>query len=131
MKNVEDQFLPYEQALELKELGFNECCFGLYAPPCKAIFLQNYKLLSNKEQILAPLYQQVLDWFLERKIYIEIFPRDNWNEWWYVIVREDLMSPFYEIYPERSRDEPFTSKHEAQLEAIKQVIKILKNEKNI
>ena len=27
---MEEQFIPYKQALELKELGFNEECFGLW-----------------------------------------------------------------------------------------------------
>jgi hypothetical protein len=28
---MEKEFIPYEQALELKELEFNEPCFGCYA----------------------------------------------------------------------------------------------------
>jgi hypothetical protein len=59
------EFIPYEQALELKELGFNEPCFGLYAPPSKTIFLHHFGLLSAKEQILGPLYQQAFRWFRE------------------------------------------------------------------
>jgi hypothetical protein len=60
------EFIKYEQALELKELGFNEPCFGLYAPPSKTVFLHHYGLLSAKEQILAPLYQQAFRWFREK-----------------------------------------------------------------
>jgi hypothetical protein len=71
---MEKEFIPYEQALELKELGFNEPCFGLYAPPSKTVFLHHYGLLSAKEQILAPLYQQAFRWFREKynlKGYVE------------------------------------------------------------
>ena len=28
--NIENEFIPYEQALALKELGFDEPCFGIY-----------------------------------------------------------------------------------------------------
>lgn len=63
---MEKEFIPYEQALALKELGFNEGCFGLYAPPCKTVFLHHYGLLSAKEQHLAPLYQQAFRWFREK-----------------------------------------------------------------
>ena len=58
-----NEFVPYEQALALKELGFDEPCFGLYAPPCKTISLHHYGLLTAKEQISAPLYQQAFRWF--------------------------------------------------------------------
>ena len=27
---MKNEFIPYEQALQLKELGFNEQCFGYY-----------------------------------------------------------------------------------------------------
>ena len=63
---MEKEFLPYEQALALKELGFNEPCFGLYAPPSKTVFLHHYGLLRAKEQVLAPLYQQAFRWFREK-----------------------------------------------------------------
>ena len=59
------EFIPYEQALFLKELGFNESCFGLYAPPSKTVFLHHYGLLSAKEQILAPTFSQAFRWFRE------------------------------------------------------------------
>jgi hypothetical protein len=63
---MEKEFVPYQEALALKELGFNEPCFGLYAPPSKTVFLHHYGLLSAKEQILAPLYQQAFRWFREK-----------------------------------------------------------------
>ena len=63
---MEKEFIPYQEALALKELGFDEPCFGLYAPPSKTIFLHHYGLLSAKEQVLAPLYQQAFRWFREK-----------------------------------------------------------------
>jgi len=63
---MEKEFIPYELALRMKALGFDEPCFGLYAPPSKTVFLHHYGLLSAKEQILAPLYQQAFRWFREK-----------------------------------------------------------------
>jgi hypothetical protein len=61
---MKKEFVPYELALKLKQLGFNEPCFGLYAPS-KTVFLHHYGLLTAKEQVLAPLYQQAFRWFRE------------------------------------------------------------------
>ena len=64
---MEKDFVPYEQALALKELGFDEPCFGYYV-------LENngdYKLYDKCEvknyftYIEAPLYQQAFRWFRE------------------------------------------------------------------
>lgn len=63
---MEKHFATYNQSLALKELGFDEPCFGLYAPPSKTVFLHHYGLLSAKEQILAPLKSQVFEWFREK-----------------------------------------------------------------
>ena len=64
--SMEKEFVPDEPASELKELGFNEPCFGLYAPPCKTVFLHHYGLLSAKEQILAPTFSQAFRWFRKK-----------------------------------------------------------------
>jgi len=64
---MKQEFVPYELALKLKQLGFNEPCFGLYAPPSKTVFLHHYGLLTAKEQVLAPLFQQAFRWFREPK----------------------------------------------------------------
>jgi hypothetical protein len=57
------EFVPYDIALELQNIGFNEPCFGLYSYPSKTVFLHHYGVLETKEQVLAPLYQQVFKFF--------------------------------------------------------------------
>jgi len=63
------EFIPYEQALALKELGFDEKCFMTYYQP------DNDKLqlveFDEDETIggyytKAPLYQQAFRWFREK-----------------------------------------------------------------
>jgi len=69
---MKNHFATYNQSLALKELGFNEPCFGLYAPPSKTVFLHHYGLLSAKEQILAPLKSQVFEFFRGYKLTVVI-----------------------------------------------------------
>jgi hypothetical protein len=61
------EFIPYEQALALKELGFDEPCFGLYHND-KTFYPTQCK---SHEQFhgqicLALLYQQAFRWFREK-----------------------------------------------------------------
>jgi hypothetical protein len=63
-------FVPYEQALALKELGFDEPCFMTYlnGKLDKEIFLFNHSIRSHSTQefISAPLYQQAFHFFREK-----------------------------------------------------------------
>ena len=57
------EFIPYEQALELKELGFDDYNIAWYAivdEKPKIVFL-NYG-----SHLCAPLYQQAFSWFREK-----------------------------------------------------------------
>jgi hypothetical protein len=66
------EFIPYEQALELKELGFDEPCLGCYDD--KAVFgltvmsIKQYYTNSKEDtwNCAAPLYQQAFRWFREK-----------------------------------------------------------------
>jgi hypothetical protein len=59
------EFIPYEQALALKELGFDEHCMALYNEEGKTIHL-NLNLVNKKPYFSAPLYQQAFRWFREK-----------------------------------------------------------------
>jgi hypothetical protein len=71
-KIMNKEFIPYEQALELKELGFDEPCFGYYINGSKVLMVTSEKDInyltgtSNKTFISAPLYQQAFRWFREK-----------------------------------------------------------------
>ena len=58
------EFIPYEQALELKELGFDEKCLARYFKDGKSIFYTHSKIY--KDYVSAPLYQQAFRWFREK-----------------------------------------------------------------
>jgi hypothetical protein len=61
------EFVPYEQALALKELGFDEPCFGLYHND-KTFYPTQCKSHDqfHGQVCLAPLYQQAFRWFREK-----------------------------------------------------------------
>jgi hypothetical protein len=67
---MKNEFVTYEQALALKELGFDEQCFGGYAKDDKTLYI-GYDAEFGEHffrdfYIRAPLKQQALRWFREK-----------------------------------------------------------------
>jgi hypothetical protein len=88
------EFIPYEQALELKELGFDEKCYGYYDSIGELNTVEDYarlganilEMLSKefnsvsymKEMCSAPLYQQAFRWFRDKyDLFISIMHYEN------------------------------------------------------
>jgi hypothetical protein len=120
---MEKEFIPYEQALELKELSFNELCFMQWTYSPDLIFCVdnwgNPQLKTNKESysasvgdcISAPLYQQAFRWFREKyDLFISITHYENG----------------YSINDLRR----FDTYEEAELACLKKLIEIVKNNQN-
>jgi hypothetical protein len=66
---MEKEFVPYQQALELKELGFNEPCFGYYLDNKFEFFADVRSCNTNSEfkfYPTAPTYSQAFRWFREK-----------------------------------------------------------------
>lgn len=67
-------FVPYEIALKLKEKGFDEECLGLYFEDESFSYDGEMYTLPTKNSnrqlgdiwFAAPLYDQVIDWFIEK-----------------------------------------------------------------
>jgi hypothetical protein len=128
------EFIPYEQALELKKLEFDEPCFGYYVSftdnkeiPFKLIQLQSekehFKWVDNVCH--APTFSQAFRWFRDKKMLGEIRPIDNWDVWGFTIHMKDMTSPFFlahsSIYTE------YKTYEEAELACLKKLIEIVKN----
>ena len=66
------EFIPYEEALALKELGFDEYCLGKWKLECEGrqeIYYDEEVLNSENEKYVlcaAPLYQQAFRWFRKK-----------------------------------------------------------------
>jgi len=81
MKKIEEQFVTKEIATSLKELGFDEECFGYFYPDEVCLFTQyedsNISVGRNsectKDTVTAPTWEQAIDWFEDnQEIIIEI-----------------------------------------------------------
>lgn len=82
------EFIPYEQALKLKELGFDELCFGWWNHiNGNAAKFYDYKctntelveLNSFSKNCTAPIWQQAFDWFREKhKLHYSILGFEYW-----------------------------------------------------
>ena len=60
---MENEFVSYEQAVALKELGFDEECLATYVGEVLDLTLQT---LNDDYFTVAPLKQQVFRWFREK-----------------------------------------------------------------
>jgi hypothetical protein len=75
-QGMESLFVPYEIALALKELGFDEPCFGYFDPLLGEYVIMNSDCINPKPTLFnhnlssivvsAPLYQQAFRWFREK-----------------------------------------------------------------
>jgi len=79
MKKYDKEFIPYQEALELKELGFDEHCFGWYTWTGKDLILKNNSYVDINPTP-APTFSQAFRWFREKynlKSWIEEHTVDN------------------------------------------------------
>ena len=77
------EFIPYEQALELKELSFDESCIATYRHNGDFNIVEQNGLFwevktNPNAHGAAPLYQQVFRWFRDRHgLYADLFVDDD------------------------------------------------------
>jgi hypothetical protein len=87
------EFIPYEQALELKELGFKERCLGAFDSDGD-LHIRNVDFQSDiNGYCSAPLYQQVFRWFRKNHgLYSSIIFKKSYPDnhvtglEWYIII---------------------------------------------
>jgi hypothetical protein len=120
-------FIPYEQALELKELGFNEPCFRYYnitwSKQNELLFPQYAGELENWNEMThlcsAPLYQQSFRWFRE-KYNIISSTRTHFNEEFFYEIYVDAMNEITSGY--------YNTYEEAELACLKKLIELAKQQ---
>lgn len=65
---MEKEFVPYDIALVLKELGFDEPYLAFYRKSTSNLFITegfSFNTLEDTHFVKAPLYQQAFRWFRE------------------------------------------------------------------
>jgi hypothetical protein len=69
------EFVPYELALELKQLGFDKPCLGFYERNQELLIQQCEITDFHKDslQCVAPTYSQAFRWFRDNGKVVEIF----------------------------------------------------------
>ena len=102
---IENEFVPYEQALALKKLGFNNYCLTCYlngslqTDPSEIFWFQHsYRSHSKQEFVSAPTFSQAFRWFRE-KYNVHSSPRKyDETKWW--VEWGTWTSPVFETYEE-------------------------------
>lgn len=127
---MKNEFVPYEEALALKELGFNEPCIGWYVKTHidnPFTMDRNRVMVRPRLYISAPLYQQAFRWFLkEYKLfsyvdqmgsasYCVVIQKDS-PEWRNKTISGGCLEEVVDLY----------SYEEAELARLRKVIEIVK-----
>ena len=130
---IEKEFAPYEPALALKELGFDEPCFGTRQDMKEETPWFSKSYADNQNQYYgqlcsAPTFSQAFRFFRENyKLYPEIGLHDREDEqtWRFSI----SVLGYYELaYNQNVGREPYHKTYEeAELACLKKLIEIVKN----
>ena len=119
-------FVDYDEALELKNLGYDIPCFGSYLED-KTLDIGGIRYkVTPSECVLAPTYQQAFKWFRkEHGLYSGITPKKSWPdnvvtgvEWYVEICGGDGK----EVGPDGTY-----SYKEAEIACLKKLIDLIKN----
>jgi hypothetical protein len=127
---MKQEFIPYEQALELKELGFDEVCMGGYDLEDDSLYIgyvSNDGIQYNPEHYTpAPLYSQSFRWLLEKhNLYGIIIPTVTMT-WTFKTMT--VVIGMVEVPPYNRVDAgDYNSREEAELECLKKLIDVVKN----
>ena len=133
---MKKEFTPYQESLDMRELGFDEPCFGLYyrasikeEPEFLLEFRssQYYVAKGYVDGILAPTFSQAFRWFRERYGYF-VSPTESDDGTtkkydWLITKTFDGGKIFIKFIGYKN------SYDEAQLECLKKLIERIKNEK--
>jgi hypothetical protein len=146
---MEKEFITYEQALELKGLGFNEPCFGWFRSTLIPSNFTEYFLETEfgmnespsdwvnsnflDKACSAPLYQQAFRWFREKyNLRGFIGFRPNVKQFDCHIYDMSLSGKEYvkqRTMEEFNKDPKVGTYEEAELECLKKLIEIVKKQK--
>ncbi len=64
---MEKEFVPYEQSHQLKELGFDEPCFGYYQGGTNNLIIEQIiKSQGDGNWCLSPTFSQAFEFFREK-----------------------------------------------------------------
>lgn len=124
------EFIPYNESLDLKNLGFDEPCLACYNTDkhffirhmgnCLGVddYERNSGINPDFGIFSCPTFSQAFRWIRENYgLYFEIYPNDtqfvsNATEWFFIIKKGTTTT----------NDSPFKSYEEAELACLKELI---------
>ena len=142
---MEKEFIPYEQALALKELGFDEECFSYYNYKEEMTFSSCFNklpIIMSGKKCAIPTFSQAFRFFREKhglhhKIDFMVSRGYTYNEAYFFFIKKTEGSTYIEIYDNSFDSKEYTFKEwnkkrkgsyeEAELECLKKLIEIIKN----
>ena len=118
------EFVPYKQALKLKQLGFDEPCLSYYEGESFSHHLATTE--GGDDYIIpAPLYQQAFRWFRDKKISDSCVCRYQSRDggvYYYYVINHD-----FGIEETKHFQEGFYSYEEAELACLDKLIEIVES----
>jgi hypothetical protein len=132
-------FLPYELSLELKKIGFDRECLGVYDNEKNFYLFDEYcgrtcevvNSLIRSDHVTAPLYQQAIDYLESKGYYINLF--DEFHQWILMVHRyvkdenPEMNVGKHEIWKHKG---PYKDKIVALCIAIREIVKLIIEESN-
>jgi hypothetical protein len=137
---MKTEFISYKQALALKELGFDEPCFGryIYDGRGKEWFLVQTQQTKNASvifegdisvdgiSIASPLYQQAFRWFRDKfNLHGCVDLHVSNPTHWYIRI-DNIVENDY-LYHSEDENLKFNTYEEAEQECLDKLIEIVKN----
>lgn len=136
MNTIEKEFVPYKESLELKELGFNEPCFGYYNDNNEFTFFVDVRSCNTNTEFgffpTAPTFSQAFRWFRKNyRLTASITPCSD-GEYIFTIYNLNKcdLDIFVEDIEELESENTYDEYEEAELACLKELIKIVKNKQN-
>ena len=113
--SLASQFVPYELSLKLKNIGFNEPCFGGWDDDKIWYYHPDSDIIVD-----APLWQQAFDWFREKHS-LHALNSPLLNNEWSVVIDNTLNSN--QVYWSKR-----VGYQEARQDCLEKLIEICKNQ---
>ena len=125
-KTIDNLFVTYKIAKELKEKGFDIPCFGYYYNDGRLFHPLRFNISSSEQyELYAPTYQQVEDWLRENhNIEIQIDNYHNKTDNWSYRLLNIVLSEDYNLDYESNHDNIyFPTYYQAKEKAIEHILK--------
>jgi hypothetical protein len=133
MEDLQKEFVPYELALRMKQLGFDEPCVAYWfnnvgigielrlEPLNKAVAKTNISVYYE----LAPTFSQAFRWFREKYFYISYVcaPYENYHEFYFRI--RHIGDVINEGQLESCESQVYKTYEEAELACLEKLLEIV------